>query len=659
VHRTLPKAIRLIKPGEERAPGPRILADVRLRLMSRLTAVALTLAAACGLSACGGSSSTPQGTLQAFLAAWQKRDWPAMRRQVATPPADFAAVNEAALSGLGVTTARFSAGRVIRTGAKASAAVTETFGLPVVGTWPSSTKVSLVQRKGTWLVSWSPATINPALRAGDRLLVARDWPARAPILGVGGVPLVTDHGLITVGLVGSRITDPKAVRRDLLAAGAPVAQTDQALAQAKAHPSLFEPVFQVSMARFAQLKRQSGPENAYSVPGTTFERSSSRTAITPNLAAHVVGSVGAITADELKQLGAPYDTASQVGRTGLENIDERQLAGTPTTHVEVVDAHGATVRTLQSYNGHPGRPVPTSIDPRVQRAAESALANVGKHAGLVAMRASTGQVLAAVSVPAGYPYDQALHGAFPPGSTFKVLTSTALIQHGLSPSSPASCPPSLTINGEVFHNAEGDQTTQTLDQAFTESCNTAFIGLATQRLRASDFTAAAKLYGLQRITGIGVPASQASVPAPSGQTALAATAIGQAQVTFSPLGMASVASAIDTGTVRAPRLVQGAPDDRVATAALPPAVATGLRLMMGHVAQSGTAAGTGLPAGTHAKTGTAQYEQGSALNTDAWLMGYDGAIAFAIVVQDSGGVNGGPLDGPLIAKFFQALGSSG
>ena len=630
--------------------------------MSRLIAAVLALTAAVGLFGCGGSSSTPQDALTAFVTAWQSHDWTAMRRQVTDPPADFATVNAAAISALGATragAAKFTASRVTRKGAKASATVTEQFALPVVGTWTSTTQIHLVQRKGKWLVSWSPATVNPALRAGDRLLVARDWPARAPILGAGGAPLVTAHELITVGVVGSRIKDARAVRRDLLAAGAPAAQTDQALAQAKAHPSYFDPVFQISTARFAELKRPSGPDNVYSVPGTTFERSSSPTAITPNLAAHVVGSVGAITADELHQLGASYDASSQVGRTGLENIDQRRLAGTPTTHIEIVDARGATVRTLKSYPGHPGEPVRTSIDPRVQRAAEAALAGLkGKNAGLVAMRASTGQVLAAVSVPADYPYDQALHGAFPPGSTFKVLTSTALIERGLSPSSPASCPPSLSVNGEVFHNAEGDQPTQTLDQAFTESCNTAFIGLATQRLRAADFTAAARLYGLQRTTRIGVPASQASVPAPRGQTALAATAIGQAQVTFSPLGMASVAAGIDTGTVSAPRLVQGAPDDRVASAPLPPAVVDGLRQMMAHVVQSGTAAGTGLPSATYAKTGTAQYGQDGALKTDAWLMGYDGDIAFAVVVENSGGVNGGPLDGPLMARFFSALGSA-
>jgi membrane peptidoglycan carboxypeptidase len=84
-------------------------------------------------------------------------------------------------------------------------------------------------------------------------------------------------------------------------------------------------------------------------------------------------------------------------------------------------------------------------------------------------------------------------------------------------------------------------------------------------------------------------------------------------------------------------------------------VLEGLRTMMAHVSESGTAAGTGLPPGTYAKTGTAQYEQSGQLKTDAWLMGYHADIAFAIVVQDSGELDGGPRDGPLIARFFNAL----
>ena len=628
-----------------------------LREPRRLTRVVLAavLTAAC-VAACGGSSSTPRATLRSYLSAWSRGDWAAMRRLVADPPATFTSANAAAFSALGVRTATFTSGKVHQSGTRASAPVTQHFSLPHLGAWSPATTVRMVQRNGRWLVSWTPATINPALSPGDRLAVVANWPARAAILGAGGAPLTASRPIVTVGVVGSRIKNAAAVRADLLAAGAPAAATTTALAAAQAHPTYFEPVFQISQARFDQLKAQPGAQNVYAVPGTTFHLAGSRSAITAQLAAHVVGTVGAITAQQLQQLGPPYDSSSQVGQNGLEQAYERRLAGTPQTKVVALDAGGGTVATLTSFPGHPGQTVSTSIDPTVQRAAESALAGVPHNVAMVAMRASTGQVLAVVSDPVSYAYDQALQGEYPPGSTFKVITSTALIRKGLSPSSPASCPNTLDIDGEVFHNAEGDQPVQTMDQAFTESCNTAFIGLATKNLSGQDFVTAADLYGLGRFSRPGLPAFDAYVPKPASQSALAATAIGQASVVFSPLGMATVAAAIDSGSVHMPRLVTGAPDDSVAPSALPGAVVDDLRLMMGHVVASGTAAGTGLPAGTHAKTGTAQYGTGSQLKIDAWLMGYDGDIAFAIVAQNTGGANGGPLDGPIIARFLDALG---
>ncbi|MGZ4165577.1 MAG: penicillin-binding transpeptidase domain-containing protein [Solirubrobacteraceae bacterium] len=621
-------------------------------------AIAASLVAALLLSACGGSSSTPQSTLHRYLTAWSHGDWAAMRKLVARPPAAFTAANTQAFGALGVTSATFAAGRVTQKGSKASARVTERYVLPHVGTWSTATTVQLVQRNDAWKVAWTPATINPALRSGGRLATVRDWPSRAAITGAGGAPLTAARPLVTVGVVGSRIKNAHAVGADLVAAGATAAEVKAALGQAKTHPTFFEPVFQVSRARFEQLKAQPGPTNVYAVAGTQFEQTTARSAITPQLAAHLVGTVGAITAQQLKALGPPYDASSQVGQTGLEYAAERRLAGTPATKIVAQSAGGDPSKTLATFPGHPGQPVSTSIDPRVQRAAEAALASVHKAVAIVAMRASTGQLLAAVSDPTSVAYNQALQGAYPPGSTFKVLTSTALIQKGLSPGSPASCPPSLTVNGEVFHNAEGDQPVSTLDQAFTESCNTAFIGLATAHLRLADFPAVANVYGLGRTPHMGLTAFDANVPAPSGQADLAASAIGQGRVTFSPLGMAVVAAAIDSGAARAPRLVDGAPDDHIAPSPLPGTVADDLRLMMGHVVTGGTAANTGLPAGAHAKTGTAQYGSGGKLKLDAWLMGYDGDVAFAVVVQNSGGVNGGPLDGPVIARFLNALGSA-
>jgi cell division protein FtsI/penicillin-binding protein 2 len=155
-----------------------------------------------------------------------------------------------------------------------------------------------------------------------------------------------------------------------------------------------------------------------------------------------------------------------------------------------------------------------------------------------------------------------------------------------------------------------------------------------------------------------VPAFDANMLEPTSETELAADAIGQGNVTFSPLGMATLA-AIDSGVVRAPRLVTGAPDDKVPTSRLPAGIVDDLRAMMANVVTSGTAAGTGLPAATHAKTGTAEYGTGpdSSLKIDGWLMGYNGDIAFAIVTQNTGGSDGGPVDGPIIATFLKAIGS--
>jgi hypothetical protein len=623
-------------------------------------AVMLTAALTTVLSGCAHTAPAPGATLSRYLTAWGTGDWAAMRRVVAGPPADFAAVNAAAFTALGVKRASFTAAPVTTaaSGKAATARVTEHFDLPVAGAWDPVTTVHLTDRSGAWQVVWSPKTINPSLRAGDTLAVTRAWPVRAPVLGAGGVPLTRTVNRVVVGVVGSRIASTRAVRTALRAAGATQSEAGHALARAKAHPDYFEPVFTVSRARFTHLKAAPGPTNVYAVRGTEFQDSAGQAAITAQLGAQAVGSLGPITAQELHDLGAPYDATAIVGQTGLEASQERTLAGTPTTRVDVQNAAGHPVTQLATFAGHPGQAVRTSLDPRVQRAAEAAL-TTSKHpdVAMVALRASTGQVLAIAADPASG-YDTALQGAYPPGSTFKVLTSTALFRHGLTPHSPASCPPTLTIDGETFHNAEGDQPAATVSAAFTESCNTAFLGLATAHLSPPDFTAAARFYGLQRTPLIGLPAFAANVPRPASPTELAADAMGQGRLTFSPLGMASVAASIDSGTVRAPRLVAGAPDDQVPASPLPARIVNDLRGMMASVVARGTAAGTGLPAGTHAKTGTAEYGTGaeSKLKLDGWLMGYDGDIAFAIVTQNTGGADGGPVDGPIIARFLRALG---
>jgi cell division protein FtsI/penicillin-binding protein 2 len=614
-----------------------------------LLALALAAMLVTGLLTACSSSPQPQTTASAYLAAWAKQDWAAMQQLVSQPPADFTAVNKAAFTDLGVHQASFSPGTVATSGSTATEPFTERLALTGIGSITIRSTMHLVQAQGHWLVNWSPATIAPPLRAGDQLSVQTTWPARAAILGQGGAPLTTQGQVVTIGVEGARIKNASAVQAALVAAGATATEASQAIAAAKVHPTYFEPVFTVSQARYNQLE-----PTIYPIPGTVFQAGSARSAITPGLAAGVVGTVGPITAQELGQLGAPYDATSVVGQTGLEQAYERQLAGQPGATVTVVNPSGTRVATVATLRSHPGTPVTTTIDPATQHAAEAALAGEQKSAALVAVNADTGNVLAAVSVNSGG-FDQAIDGGFPPGSTFKVITSTALIAHGLTPQSAASCPTTATVDGEVFHNAEGEAPVSTMLQAFTESCNTAFIQLATGHLTPSDFPATATMFGLGRDLHLGLLAFDGSVPQPSDEADLAATSIGQGRVLMSPLSMAMVAAAADTGTVRSPQLVTGASAGAGGTTStLPSDVVSDLHEMMASVVASGTAAGQGLPAGTYAKTGTAEYGTTSPLKIDAWLMGFKGQVAFACLVVNSNG-NGGPTCGPIVAQFLDDL----
>lgn len=624
-----------------------------------------TVLAGSAVTACsGGGGRSPSTTVSSFLAAWSRGDGPALEALVDRPPAGLAAILSGITAGLHATSVSRSASRPTVHGSQASSTLTSVYTLPGTGQWKVSSTVHLDRRGADWYVRWSPALVAPGLAGGERLAVEAQWAPRAAITGAGGQPLTVQGDVVEVGVEGARVKDPAALTALLVGAGAPAAAVSAALSAAAAHPTFFEPVLQLTDAGFAALGGDSGA--LYQAPGTVFRHTTSRAAVTPGLGAHLVGSVGPITADELGHLGAPYTATSTVGQGGLESYYERQLAGTPGATIEIVTAGGRVVSTVATFAPVAGRPVATSIDPAVQVAAEQALSTLGGAggtaaggvtAGFVALRVSTGEILASLSLPATAPFDSALNGAFPPGSTFKILTSTALFRAGLSPASPASCPTTADVDGEVFHNAQGDRPVSDVAGAFTESCNTAFIQLASSDLHATDFTAAATLYGLGSPIHMGYPAFAGRVPPPADGAALAATAIGQAGVVVSPLDMAAVAADVARGSVREPRLVAGAPSDSAPPRPLDPTVTAELKSMMASVVATGTAAGTGLPAGTYAKTGTAEYGTGGPPPIDAWLVGWHGDVAFAMVVQDSRG-DGGPVDGPVIARFLDALPSS-
>jgi len=591
--------------------------------------------------------------LNEYLSAWSHGDYAKMAALVDRPPRDFTAINRQVAHDLGVERATYKVESLSENGSAATAAIRARLVLAAFGAWTVRSQLHLSNATGHWLVEWSPRSIIPQLGKGDSVATEVRWPQRANILGANGALLAVQSPMVSVGIEGALVTDRTVLANALVQAGATAAQVSAALATADAHPQYFVPVISVTQARYAELK-----PTIYPIPGTVFRTFSARSALTPGLGAHIVGSVGPITAEQLRTLGAPYQVGDVVGQTGIEQAYEHQLAGTPGATIKIVNGSGATVATLATFSARPGSPVQTTIDPAIQQAAEAALSAVADPAALVAIQASTGAVLASVSQPSSEAFDSALAGTFAPGSTFKVVTAADLLEHGSTPSSPASCPATITVGGQTFHNFEGEtQASLSLAQAFAESCNAAFIGLAAS-LPNQSFASTAAQFGIGSKLQLGLSAVGGLVPTPNSDAERAATAIGQANVLVSPLDMAMVAASVDAGTLHLPRLVAGAPDDSVPARALDPTVVSALQSMMAGVVNSpiGTASGAGLPSGTFGKTGTAEFGSGTPLKTHAWFIGYRGNVAFAVLVV--GGGIGGSVAAPIAARFLAGVGSA-
>ncbi|CNG04032.1 penicillin-binding lipoprotein [Mycobacterium tuberculosis] len=378
-------------------------------------------------------------------------------------------------------------------------------------------------------------------------------------------------------------------------------------------------------------------------------------------ARQLAGPVGAASEEAAKKLGAPYRKGDPVGADGLQRQYERRLAGTPALTVQIVDAENNPVKTLKRFGGTDGEPLKTTIDPRVQAAAGDALAGVSKPASMVALRPSTGEILAVANKPGGY--NRALMGQYPPGSTFKVVTAAALVAGGVSPSTKVGCPATTTVNGRSFHNYQHEDFGKiAFREAFAHSCNTTFARLAVDRLGEERLAQVAAQFGFNVPIIAGLPAVRAAFPATKDDTAFASAAFGQGKVLTSPLNMASVAAAAADGTWRSPRLVDAAVAAQAADAKgrkpeapkkLEPAVEKALHALMPAVVSEGTASGVGFPAGTAGKTGTAEFGSGANPPTHAWFIGYRKDIAFAVIVEDGG--TGAEAAAPIAAKFLKAL----
>ncbi|WP_226924720.1 penicillin-binding transpeptidase domain-containing protein [Georgenia satyanarayanai] len=530
--------------------------------------------------------------------------------------------------------------------------------------WDYTTTAELVEQEddGGWAVAWRPDVLVPGLSEGEHLEVTRTLPERADVLGADEEVIVTERPVGRYGLDKTLVeADEVGERAEQVAEALGV---DPAAFRERAEAMGAKAFVEAIVLRPEDAEDAVGEDFA-DIPGARVVEDSIPLAPTREFARELLGRVGPATAEVVEASEGRVRAGDDVGLSGLQATFEDQLRGTPDVEVAAVDAADAR-RTLFEGRGTEPEDLRLTLDVDVQQAAEEVLYSSedteGSASAIVALRPSTGEVLAAANGPGNEGLNAATAGQYAPGSTFKVVTSLALLRAGLEPDDAVTCSESLTVDGREFTNYD-DYPASALGEvpfrtALAHSCNTA---LMDQRdlLEDGDLAAAAEALGLGAERELGFPAYLGQVPAPEGETERAASLIGQGRVLASPLAMATVAASVQAGHAVLPQLVVGAvPEAAEPAEPLTEAEAEQLRELMGAVVAEGSGVilqdVPGEP--VLAKTGTAEYgspDEGGAHETHTWMIAAQGDLAVAVLVET--GVSGAQTAGPILEELLTAL----
>jgi hypothetical protein len=557
----------------------------------------------------------------------------------------------------GLDGARVKAGAVSTDGDSASGRLGWTW---TVGskTWSYETEVSLARGETSdgdgWLVRWDPTIVEPSLKAGEMLAQSTIRPERGSILGGGDEPIVTLRPVLRVGLDKTALTPARlTTSANALARLLGIGAGDFAEQVTAAGPKAF--------VQGIVYRRDEAPAEVLGgltgIAGARAISDKLPLAPTKDFASAVLGTVGPATAELVKDSKGRIRAGDDVGLSGLQQRYDEQLFGTRGATVVAVDPEGER-RTLFTADPVAGKPLRTTLDVAAQEAAQQALSKVGSAGALVAIRPSTGDLVAVASGPGSKGYGTATVGRYAPGSTFKVVTALALLRAGVTPRSPVSCPATTVVDGKTFKNYDDYPASGlgriTLEDALANSCNTAFIGERDEVGPQSLNEAAAALgFGVDHDTGFSSYFGQVGDPASATQAA--ASMIGQGTVLASPMAMAAVVASVVKGSAVLPRLL---PDVKVEQKApgqpLTAAEARQLRTMMRGVVERGSGRVLrDLPGGpVIAKTGTAEFGAGDDLQTHAWMIAAQGDLAVCVFVDV--GESGSQTAGPILEAFLRA-----
>jgi hypothetical protein len=453
--------------------------------------------------------------------------------------------------------------------------------------WNYTTSATAAETPQGWKITWDPAILVPGLTAGSSVRFTPTDALVAPrVFDANGGELMSQQVVTLVNVDAT--ADPVAVAA-LVGSVVP------------------------------GITAQSVASSVAAAQGNSATIVSLRQADIDPIGAQLAAVPGVTLAPQTRLLATDRNLVSPV-LSDLTTLWEQEQAANRGWAIQSVAADN-TVTQLAGRDASTGDDIATTVDSALQIKAENALATVPQQAAIVALRPSTGEVLAvAQNAAADAEGPIALTGLYPPGSTFKTVTTSAALQSGaVTPDTVLPCPATENIEGRQIPNddnfALGDVPLHT---AFAKSCNTTMGRLGVDYVTP----------GLTTVTG--------SVPSADTPAQRVESAIGQGQVTASPFGMALVASSIANNGLLPPTVVSGKPGvGNMQPAAVNPQVTEQIKAMMRETITGGTATALNDIPGLLGKTGTAEFGPNNE-GAHGWFVGISGDLAFAVFVNNAG-----------------------
>lgn len=586
-----------------------------------------------------------------FLIAWQVGNYKAAAR--GTVGADRARVADAlsrVRQQLDAASLRLSLGtevegsdvdQIVKKGDEADARFTVKIDLGENGQpWEYPGLMHLRRVGGMWKIVWNQTIINTKLKPGQRLAVVTEVPERAPITDAQGRPVLSEVRAYNVGVYPGQLSAPEKTLEELSKQtkmdGGRRLDSERLLGRVRsAPPQTFLPLLTLQVPTHSALLRRLG-----AIPGLRFDEIKAQ--IAPAYAPELIGHLGPATADRLQQVGAPYQPGDTIGVSGIQLLQQRRLAGTPTVRVVAQDESGANSEELRSWPGQPPQDVQTTLDPAYQKRTDFALQGLRYPASMVVVQPSTGQVLA-VSNRGTNDENRAFEGRYQPGMTFGIVSAEALFsQGGMNQATETTCPAGVTVGGRTFTSQARGETS--FANAFAGSCKTTLAQLGG-KLDGQALVREAAQLGIGKDWGLTVPAFTGSVPAPGDDGEKAAAMIGEGKVEVSPLAMALVAAAAQSGTWRPPYILKDvtSPGQTPPPLSLPPESIASLKKVLTRTATHGNARAARVSGDVVGVA--ALVEGGNGKKTVSWFVGSSGDRAFAIAVE-------GPVNTAKLAARF-------